>query len=92
MVFQLTATGAKHLPSGTHFILDESPIALRYQAWLAAGNTPIPMDPEPVPPDLSDIDNLPKLIKAAVLAAAAMSGRTPAQAKAAFLAAWNSLP
>jgi hypothetical protein len=41
--------------------------------------------------DESDISNIQKHIKAAVLAAAIMSGKTPAQAKAAFKAAWDSL-
>ncbi len=36
--------------------------------------------PPPAPPDPSDIQNLPKMIKAAVLGAAQMSGKTPAQA------------
>lgn len=53
---------------------------------------PTPPPPPPPPPiDLSNLDNLEKSIKAAVLAAGIMSGRTPAQAKAAFLQAWNAL-
>jgi hypothetical protein len=49
--------------------------------------------PQPaVPPDLSDSANLPKMIKAAVLTAAQLSGKTPAQASAAFKAVWNALP
>ena len=42
--------------------------------------------------DSSDIANLPKQIKAALLAAAALSGKTAADAKAAFNTAWKSLP
>lgn len=63
-----------------------------YQAWLAKGNAPTPADPEPTKPDLSDPDNLEKVVRAVLLAAAAMSGRTPAQARAAFKAAWDALP
>jgi hypothetical protein len=43
-------------------------------------------------PDPADIDRIPKQIKAAVLAAAIMSGKTVAQAKAAFKQAWDALP
>jgi len=43
-------------------------------------------------PDLSDIENVQKHIKAAVLAAAIMSGKTALQAKVAFKTAWDSLP
>jgi hypothetical protein len=43
-------------------------------------------------PDLSNLDNIAKRDKAILLAAATMSGRTPAQAKAAFKAAWDALP
>ena len=43
-------------------------------------------------PDLSNLDNIAKRDKAILLAAAAMTGRTPAQAKAAFKAAWDALP
>jgi len=46
----------------------------------------------PPQPDQSDIGNIQKHIKAAVLAAAIMSGKTQAQAKAAFKQAWDSLP
>lgn len=42
--------------------------------------------------DISNSDNVPKVYKALLLAAATMSGRTPAQAKAAFKAAWDALP
>lgn len=63
-----------------------------FQKWVAAGNTPGPRDPDPTPPDLSDPDNVEKGLRAVLLAAATMSGRTPAQARAAFKAAWDSLP
>lgn len=43
-------------------------------------------------PDPSNLDNVAKRDKAILLAAAAMAGRTPAQAKAAFKAAWDALP
>lgn len=42
-------------------------------------------------PDLSNSDNLAKTLKAILLAAGALSGKTPAQCKAAFQAAWNAL-
>ena len=46
----------------------------------------------PPPVDHSNLDNVAKRDKAILLAAATMSGRTPAQAKAAFKAAWDALP
>ena len=63
-----------------------------YQKWLAAGNTPDPADPDPASIDQGDLDNIQRHIKASVLAAAIMSGKTVAQAKAAFRTAINSLP
>jgi hypothetical protein len=43
-------------------------------------------------PDLSDADTLAKAMKAVLLAAAAMSCKTVAQARAAFTSAWRALP
>jgi hypothetical protein len=65
---------------------------IEYLKWVSDGNAALPDDPVPTPPDLSDTNNLDKLIKAAVLAAAAMAGKTPGQARAAFKTAWDSLP
>jgi len=42
--------------------------------------------------DISNIDNLPKYVRAIGLMIANFTGKTPAQVKAAFLAAYNSLP
>ena len=41
--------------------------------------------------DLSNLDNITKRDKAILLAAAAMSGKTPAQAKAAYKAAYDTI-
>ena len=51
---------------------------------------PVPQDFND--PDLSNIDKASKVVKAVMLAAAAMSGKTPIEARAAYLVAWNSLP
>lgn len=60
-------------------------------------NNGAPIDPTPPPPvvlpiDKSDLDNIEKAIKAALLVCAAWNGKTPGQAKAAFKAAWDALP
>lgn len=43
-------------------------------------------------PDQSNLDAIAKRDKAILLAAATMAGKTPAQAKAAYKAAWDALP
>ena len=63
-----------------------------YQKWLAAGNTPLPADPDPTPIDLSDVDNLEKSIKTLALCIAQVGGLTVPQMKALFKNKWDSLP
>lgn len=63
-----------------------------YQEWLAAGNTPLPADPPPVPIDLSDVDNLEKALKALALCIAQVGGLTVPQIKAMFKQKWDALP
>lgn len=64
--------------------------------WDWNNGTPTDPTPPPAPPpppiDLSNADNLEKALKAVLLAAAGMTGKTPAQAKSAFLTAWQALP
>lgn len=60
-------------------------------------NNGSPLNPNPLPPldpavDFSNADNQAKALKAVLLAAGAMAGKTPAQSKAAFTAAWQALP
>lgn len=62
-----------------------------YQEWLAAGNTPLPADPEPTPIDLSNVDNLERALKALALVVADVSGRTPLQIKQLFKQKWDLL-
>jgi len=63
-----------------------------FQQWLADGGVPSPEAHALPAIDPSNADKIPKEIKAAVLAAAILSGKTIAQAKAAFKTAWSSLP
>jgi hypothetical protein len=51
----------------------------------------LPFVPPPVI-DLSEADNLDKVLKAILYAAGGMAGKTPAQTRAAFKAAWQALP
>jgi hypothetical protein len=46
----------------------------------------------PPPPDLSDVDNLGKAIKALALCVAQVGGLTVPQMKAMFKAKWDALP
>ena len=93
MSYKLLKQGVKRLSDGASIPpSDDNMDWVRYQEWLAAGNTPQAADLDPVPLDQSDLANIQKHIKAAVLAAALMSGKTPAQAKAAFKTVWDSLP
>jgi len=64
----------------------------KYQEWLTLDNIPQPADPEPAPTDFSDVDNIEKALKALGLVVATWNGKTPAQLKAAFKAAWDTLP
>lgn len=52
---------------------------------------PIPPPPPPPPFDFSNLDNLDKTLKAMGLVIANFTGKTPAQTKAAFLTAYQSL-
>jgi len=72
-----------------------------YQKWLAAGGVPQPADPDPVPIDLSNLDNLEKGLKALgllfrdytnALQAGTHTQKTLAQLRADFTAKWNTLP
>jgi hypothetical protein len=51
----------------------------------------LPLVPSPVI-DLSEADNLDKVLKAILYAAGGMAGKTPAQTRAAFKTAWQALP
>jgi len=62
------------------------------QQWLDAGGVIEPEDPPPAPIDLSDFDNVEKAIKAMGLVIAQFANKTPAQVRAAFKQAWDSLP
>lgn len=77
-------------------IIDLSPYQVYVDRWTAAA-PPSPLPPPPPPPpsppvDRSDLDKIDKQIKAVILAAALMSGKTQAQAKTAYKQAWDSLP
>lgn len=93
MSYQLKPRGVRRLIDEA-FIPNEPANAdwREFEQWVAQGNTPLPDDPAPAAIDCADADTLEKTIKATLLACAAMSGRTPAQARAAFRTAWQSLP
>lgn len=60
-----------------------------YDSWLNGALVKAPSSSPTT--DLSNSDNLNKVQKAILIACAAMSGKTAAQAKTAFKAAWDAL-
>jgi hypothetical protein len=93
MTYKLTKNGVRRLTDGASIPATMDNMDwVAYQKWLAEGNTPNPQDPDPAPIDFSDVDNVEKALKALGLVVAAWNGKTPAQLKAAFKAAWDSLP
>lgn len=65
---------------------------VEYQKWLALGNTPQPVDPDPTPIDFSNVDNIEKGLKALALCIAQVGGLSVPQMKVMFKAKWDSLP
>jgi hypothetical protein len=93
MTYKLLKQGVKRIADGACIPPSDGNMDWReYQKWLALGNTPDPQDPDPAPIDFSDVDNVEKALKALGLVVAAWNGKTPAQLKAAFKTAWDSLP
>ena len=89
---QRTQTHVTRMADGAVIPFDNGNADYReYLRWVAQGNQAAPKPVEQMP-DLSDSDNLDKAFKAVMLVVAAWSGKTPAQARAAFKAAWDSLP
>jgi hypothetical protein len=62
-----------------------------YQEWLAKGNTPEAADPEPTPLDISDVENLDRVLKALALCVAQVGGLTVPQMKALFKQKYDQL-
>ena len=62
------------------------------QRWLDEGGVIAPAADRPAPVDLADVDNVEKALKALGLVVATWTNHSPAQLKAAFRQAWNSLP
>lgn len=57
-----------HIPSGTHFyITHDNSFKLAYDKWVAEGNTPDPVDPEPL-----DVQNAPILAEIAAAESATL--------------------
>lgn len=83
----VTADGQHHFcpwPSTAWF-------AERVEEAIAGGMQVAECDPPPAPIDPSDADNLERAVKALGLVCATWAGKTPAQLKAAFKQAWDSL-
>lgn len=101
LVTMWSDTGIPDPPVGGRTVtLDANQLAV-FQGLIATPNGGIMLNGNAlsalpfVPPivlDPADSGNLPKAMKALLLVMATWSGKTPVQAKAAFLAAWNALP
>lgn len=55
-----------------------------FLAWQAAGNQPQAMDPDPVPTDLSNMDNLDRVTKSVLQTIAQITSTPAAQVKSIF--------
>ena len=77
-------------PPGYLWVFDEN--AGRGWTYNGTALVPPPATPAPPPIDFSNVDNVEKALKALGLVCAAWNGKTPAQLKAAFKTAWDSLP
>lgn len=93
MSYQLKPGGVRRLADDAYIPNDVRNVDWReYLRWVAQGNTAQPDDPSPAPIDFSDSNNQEKALKAVMLVVAQWTSHTPAQARAAFKAAWDSLP
>lgn len=102
MGYKLLKQGVRRLMDGVYIPNDERNADWReYMRWLAAGNTPEPIDPDPEPIDQSDLDNMEKSIKVLALLmrkycnelrAGTYTDKTLTQLKADARAIWTSLP
>jgi hypothetical protein len=91
MAYKLLASGVKRLADGACIPNDNRNRDWReFQLWLAAGNTPTPADPIPQV-DISDIDNLDRVLKALGLCIAQIGGLTVPQMKALFKSKYDLL-
>lgn len=89
MSYQLTYNGwPKRLRDGA-FV---DPEGREYKEWIEAGNTPLSATPPPTPPDLSNIDNIEKGLKALALCVAQVGGLTIPQMRTLFKQKWDQLP
>jgi hypothetical protein len=93
MAYKLLRIGVLRLEDSTSIPPDVNNVDWQaYQRWLAAGNTPQPADPDPLPIDLSDLDNLDKVIKAIGLTIAQVTNTPVATVKQIFKTKYQSLP
>ena len=102
MSYKLMKRGVKRLADGACIppMMDNMDWR-RYQEWLAAGNTPDPVDPDPAPIDLSDINNLDKVLKTLGLVmrdycnqlkAGTYTNKSVAELRTDFMTKYQSLP
>jgi len=90
MSYQLKSEGVTRLADGANVPEDTRNADWReYLKWVAEGNVALPAL-ELVELDKSELSSHDKAIEVALLAAAAMVGKTEKEARDAFKVAWNS--
>ena len=72
--------------------IPNDPGNMDWQRFQLEGGIADPADPDPVPPDLSDLSNAQKIQVATAIYFGQLLGKSPAQVKAGIKAVYDALP
>ena len=93
MNYKLKKNGVLRIDDGLHIPDDSTNTDWReYQLWLVAGNTPQPLDPDPVPDDPSDSDKRDRTTRVLIKMIADALNINNSQARALFKTKWDNTP
>ena len=91
MNYKLNKTGVLRLDDSAHIPNDPNNLDWKkYLLWLAAGNTPEPADPDPIPVDQSDSDKRDRTTRVLIKMIADALNITNVQARALFKNKWDN--